>query len=197
MSAKRGKVGNISYPQRPWSKALMKSPILMWRLGFGSAVGQVFMILTTTGRKSQEPRRVALEYRTTEAGQVYVFSAWGEEAHWYKNIMADPYVTIQTADGTESVKARRVLEDAELETVFQLYAKNPILRQWMMSLGLSVDVQSFLANKAYFHVLTFDPTDEPTPVMLDQDLAWVPPMVVSAGGALIQLNRRRRLKKKS
>ena len=187
-SQSQGKVG-VPYPKRKWAKQLYKSPILLWRLGFAPVIGQIFMILTTTGRKSKQPRRAVVEYRTTEDGRKYVFSAFGEDAHWYKNILADPYVTVQTADGIEPSRARRVMDDQEMAMVFQLYQKNPILRGWMANIGLALNEHSFVANKNLFHVVTFDPTDEPTPMMLEQDLKWVVPTVVTTLGAMRQIRR--------
>lgn len=86
-------------------RQLYKLPILLYRLGFGPLVGKLFMILTTRGRKSGLPRHTPVEYRTYH-GRKYVMVGW-PKSDWYRNILADPLVTIQTAAGTESVKAAR------------------------------------------------------------------------------------------
>lgn len=161
----------IPYPTRVM-KWLYKSPILLWKLGLGFVVGRLFLILTTTGRKSGEARHTAIEFHCWK-GRLYVVSGWGSRAQWYKNIVADPHVTIQTAHGTQSMIARRVTDDTELAQAFGLIEANPTLRQWIKSLGVDVDKAAFLSEKERFFLITFDPTEEPTPAPLRVDLAWV------------------------
>ena len=79
------------YPDSPWEKFLVKLPILFWRLGLGPVTGQLFLVLTTTGRKSGLPRRTMVEY-SRMSGKKYSPCAFGERAHWYQNIIADPQV---------------------------------------------------------------------------------------------------------
>lgn len=57
------------------TKWLCKSPILFYRLGLGFLVGQIFMLMTTIGRKSGQPRRTAIEFHEF-TGRNYVFSSW-------------------------------------------------------------------------------------------------------------------------
>jgi len=49
----------MSYPSGIM-KRLLKAPILFYRLGLGLVVGRLFMVMTTTGRKSGQPRRIAM-----------------------------------------------------------------------------------------------------------------------------------------
>lgn len=69
--------------------------------------------------------------------------------------------------------ARRVTDDTELAQAFGLIEANPTLRQWIKSLGVDVDKAAFLREKERFFLITFDPTEEPTPAPLRVDLAWV------------------------
>ena len=52
-------------------------------------VGKQIMLLTTKGRKSNEMRDTPIGYFRVD-DIVHVFSGWGKEANWYKNIMACP-----------------------------------------------------------------------------------------------------------
>lgn len=52
-------------------------------------LGRVIMLLTTKGRKSKEMRDFPIGYHRID-GTVCVFSGWGKEANWYKNLMAYP-----------------------------------------------------------------------------------------------------------
>jgi hypothetical protein len=55
-------------------KWLYKSPILFYRLGLGFLTGRIFMVMTTVGRKSGQPRRTAIEFHEFKSRN-YVFSA--------------------------------------------------------------------------------------------------------------------------
>jgi deazaflavin-dependent oxidoreductase (nitroreductase family) len=137
------------------------------------------MVMTTTGRKSGSPRHTAIEFHQHK-GRKYVFSAWGNEADWYKNILADPSVTIQTTEGTEHVVARRVTRDDELTEAFELVERNPTMRRWVRLLGVQLTEDDFIAHKDSYHLLTFDPANEPTPPPLRVDLWWVWLLVLAA-----------------
>ena len=52
-----------------------------------------------------------LDYSVME-GRKYIGSGWGA-TQWYKNILADPRVTVQTKDGVERVIARQALARLE------------------------------------------------------------------------------------
>jgi deazaflavin-dependent oxidoreductase (nitroreductase family) len=74
-------------------KWLMKSPIILYRFGFGPLIGERILILTTTGRKSGLPRQTAIEHR--RFGNVYyIVSGWGSRADWYHNILKNPRVRV-------------------------------------------------------------------------------------------------------
>lgn len=130
------------------------------------------MVMTTVGRKSGQPRRTAIEFHEFKARR-YVFSNWGMHTDWFRNIEANPYITIQTWCGAESVLARRVTSDAELRDGFDFAMSNPTMRMVMKSIDLSVDFENFLAQRERLTFVTFDPIDQPTPKPLKADLWWV------------------------
>ena len=51
-----------------------------------------FLYLTTTGRKTAEPRRIEIWF-VEHGGRHYIVSERGEASHWVKNIQHDPAVT--------------------------------------------------------------------------------------------------------
>ncbi|MCZ7542452.1 MAG: nitroreductase family deazaflavin-dependent oxidoreductase [Anaerolineae bacterium] len=183
----------LPYPANPALKLAFRLPILLWRLGLGPVLGRLFLILTTTGRKTGLPRRVAVEYHAWR-GRKYIASGWGDRPQWYRNLLADPHVTIQTADGVERCVARRVVDDVELAEVFAFIEDSPAMRRWAEALGAPVTREAFLAEKGRFYWITFDPTDEPTPPPLEVDLAWVWGLlaVVVLGRLAGRVARRRR-----
>lgn len=180
------------YPRRRWAKQAFETPLLLWRLGLGPLVGRVILVLSATGRRSGKVRRVALEFHKMN-GKKYAVSAFGARSAWYRNILADPHVTIQSADGSERMTARRVTDDQELLDVFRVFMRRdpPITRWYLRSLGIQPESQSILANKERIHLLRFDPSVQLTPPGLEVDLAWVWPLAVIWWILFYPLRRRR------
>jgi deazaflavin-dependent oxidoreductase (nitroreductase family) len=65
------------------------------------------LLLTTTGRRSGEPRTSPMAYFTDGGTPVVFASNMGAERHpdWYLNLEADPHVTVETADATFAATA--------------------------------------------------------------------------------------------
>ncbi|WP_426594575.1 nitroreductase family deazaflavin-dependent oxidoreductase [Cellulomonas sp. McL0617] len=74
------------------------------------------LILTTTGRKSGEPREAVLLYAVDGDGWVLIGSNWGQEHHpaWSGNLLADPGASVTIAGVTTPVTAS-LASDAERE----------------------------------------------------------------------------------
>jgi deazaflavin-dependent oxidoreductase (nitroreductase family) len=171
MSQRKTWVETLPYPQG-LLKWLFKLPILLYRLGLGFVVGRLFIVLTTVGRKSGLPRRTAIEFHEFE-GRCTVMSGWGTKTDWYRNIEANPYVTIQTWRGAQSARARRMTSDEELARVFEFARTNPTMRAMLKVAGFDLTLDQFLLQKDRFTFVIFEPTDQPTPEPLHADLVWL------------------------
>ena len=79
---------------RPPSAKLFK---LLYAIGLGPLVGRLVLLLTTTGRKSGQPRVTALQYEEID-GAIYLGSSRGIHADWVRNIHADQRVKIRVKD---------------------------------------------------------------------------------------------------
>lgn len=167
------------YPKAWWAKFLAKVPLILWRLGLGKISGQMFMIITTRGRKSGLPRRTMVECHWIN-GIKYAPSGFGAKAQWYQNIMADPRVTVQTADGTESMWATRVTDDTELGQIYDGFKRDnaTVFHLYLQGSGIEASPQSLIANKERVFFLRFEPTDEDTPPGLPVDLLWIWPVLL-------------------
>jgi len=82
------------------------------------------LLLTTTGRKSGEPRSMPLIYGT--AGDSYVIIAskggWATHPHWYLNLEANPECDLMV--GAKPVKVRaRVADGEERERLWKQLAE--------------------------------------------------------------------------
>jgi deazaflavin-dependent oxidoreductase (nitroreductase family) len=168
--------GFLTYPTGGWRKAMFKWPVQLWRLGLGPIIGHQMVLISHTGRKSGLTRRTMTELHVVN-GKKYAPSGFGRRSQWYRNIEADPRVTIQTASGAESVIASRVTDDDELLSLMDL--GDPInlvmLRSFLDSLEIEPTEEDILAKKDRIYYLRFDPTDEPTPPPLPADLVWLWP----------------------
>jgi len=103
----------------PW-----RMPILLYRLGLGWLLGERFLLLTHTGRKSGLPRHAVLEVIRHDARTKtwYVSSGFGEKSQWFRNVMKTPRVSLKIGRRELAAVAERLpLEAAEEELA--LYAK--------------------------------------------------------------------------
>ncbi|MBL7497237.1 nitroreductase family deazaflavin-dependent oxidoreductase [Frankia sp. CNm7] len=71
------------------------------------------LLLTTTGRRSGQPRRTALIYGQDGGDYVIVASVGGAPKHplWYLNLTADPAVTVQVGADVFEATARVATPD--------------------------------------------------------------------------------------
>jgi len=83
------------------------------RLGGRFLRGAPVCLLTTTGRKSGEPRTVALLYLEDGRDVIVVASKGGMARNplWYGNLAANPEVTLQVGSETRRMRAVRVSEE--------------------------------------------------------------------------------------
>ena len=181
------------YPDNAVMRALLKGPILAWRLGLGPLLGRGVLILTAAGRKSGLPRHTPLGYSRVN-GRKFVFSLRGPGTDWYRNMTANPHVTVQTAEGSEPALARRVTDDEEIWSAYEFLGRLPVMKQWAASFGVELSRESLVAHKADFILVTFDPTTEATPPPVRADLKWVLP-VLGVGMLLVCLAAAARLRR--
>jgi deazaflavin-dependent oxidoreductase (nitroreductase family) len=88
--------------------------------------GSKTLLLTTTGRRSGEPRTKPLIYEQDGDRYVIVASKGGAPKHpdWYRNLEKDPNVELQVLDDVFPARARTA-EGEERERLWQL-----VNRQW-------------------------------------------------------------------
>lgn len=79
-----------------------------WRIGSAMRRGVPICLLTTTGRKSGQPRTVPLVYLKDGDDVVLVASQGGlpNDPQWYRNLVADPEVTLQFGPSVQPMRAR-------------------------------------------------------------------------------------------
>jgi deazaflavin-dependent oxidoreductase (nitroreductase family) len=80
-------------PRSVWRLFRFLPPRLAYSIGLGSIAGRAVLLLTTVGRRSGLPRVTPLLYDEID-GIIYVGSARGEKADWYRNLQANPNVEV-------------------------------------------------------------------------------------------------------
>jgi deazaflavin-dependent oxidoreductase (nitroreductase family) len=71
------------------------------------------LVLTTTGRRTGLPRKTPLQYEELD-GVIYIGSARGEAADWYRNLLANPAVRVQIGPASYSALAEPLARPAEV-----------------------------------------------------------------------------------
>ncbi len=150
-------------PPHGLTRLMMNVPIWLFRMHLGWLVGNRFLLLTHTGRKSGLLRQTVLEVlqHDTASDSYYVLSGWGEKADWLRNVEKTPEVIINVGHRQFHARAIR-LESEEAERAILAYAKrNPIaIRMLPRLMGYRLDgsEEDFRALARLGIVVAFHPT---------------------------------------
>ena len=128
--------------QSALTRAFMRAPIWLYRVGLGGLLGQRFVHITHLGRVSGRARHVVLEVvsKETASGTYYVAAAWGERSDWYRNLMKTPRCTVQVGRATFDATAMRLDPDAAEEVLLDYARKHPTaMRALAKGMGFDVD----------------------------------------------------------
>ena len=98
--------------QHPLVGAWVSSPVIGY-----------FLTLTTTGRRSGVPRRTPLNYAIFD-GRVYLLCGFGAHADWYRNLAADPEVTLALPGRVVHGRATPVVDPVEAERAMLAVVRN-------------------------------------------------------------------------
>src|SRR5574341_788258 len=185
------RVGMMTHPsQSRLNWLLFKTPLVMWRMGLGPLlVRRHVMVLTTIGRNSGLPRHTGLEYSIVD-GVVTTAAGWGERSDWYRNIRHNPLVTLQTAEGTFSAIARRVMDADHVRAMMEPVLESggdAYFRPWLESLDIRPEIEDIVAKRDRLLLVAFDLIDQLGPIPLKADLVWLWPVLglVFAAGWLV------------
>ncbi len=97
--------------------------------------------LTTRGRKSGVPRTVTIWFVTDGPRRVRVQHVAPTPAQWYRNLLADPQVTLDFGQGPITARAQAITDAAAVQQVLasvrRRYWTAPLI-QWMGRKGTPV-----------------------------------------------------------
>lgn len=94
-------------------RVFLRSPVQLYRGPIADVLRwRCVMLLVATGRKSGEPRPVCISFMP-DGDRYIVFSGWGTSSNWYRNIRANPRVTIQVGRKRMEAEAQLIESPAE------------------------------------------------------------------------------------
>jgi deazaflavin-dependent oxidoreductase (nitroreductase family) len=90
--------------------------------------------LTTRGRKTGQPRTVTIWFVADGPRRISVQHVAANTAQWYRNLIADPQVTLDFGDGPISARAQAITDPAAIQGVLaairRRYWTAPLI-QWL------------------------------------------------------------------
>ena len=142
------------FPPSFWRRMRAISGRLISLLERGRGPKRLLLLLTTTGRKSGLPRLTPLQYEEHE-GIIYVASARGQQADWFKNLEANPQVHFQIRGETFVAVAEPITDPKRIADFLELrLRRHPVMiRVIMFAEGLPfrfsrADLEEFSRDKA-------------------------------------------------
>ena len=116
---------------------------------------RIVLLLTTTGRKSGQARVTPLQFEVVN-GVIYVASARGQAADWFKNIVSNPKVHAQLREREFDATAEPVIDPVRIADFIELrLRRRPFMIRLIMHLfdGLPLrfnraDLETYCQEKA-------------------------------------------------
>ncbi|HKB94081.1 MAG TPA: nitroreductase family deazaflavin-dependent oxidoreductase [Gaiellaceae bacterium] len=147
--------------------AAMRLPRPLYHHGLGRLLGHTFLLITHQGRRTGKRREtvaMALTYdRSTNA--VVVFSAWGPNTEWIRNLRAHPALQIQIGPHTYVPEQRFLSDDEAVAVGIEFRERHPgRMRLFSTILGWG-DLSSEAAVRRFVHTrpfVSFRPARPPT-----------------------------------
>ncbi|QGK72029.1 nitroreductase family deazaflavin-dependent oxidoreductase [Allosaccharopolyspora coralli] len=104
------------------TRSLARSPITLYRSGFGRLLGSRMMMLEHTGRRSGQQRFVCLEVVERPApNRLVIVSGFGERSQWFRNLQAHPACFVSTGGRDRVPATARMLSEDESAAALRRY----------------------------------------------------------------------------
>jgi len=135
-----------SFVDRPPSQALrfgLRLPVWLYRLHLGWLLGNRFLMLTHTGRRSGKVHHTVIEVVQfdKETDTYYAVSGWGNKADWYQNIHAYPEVVINVGRRELKVHATDIPLSEAISILDEYTRRHPLAFKELTRLFLGEQLQ--------------------------------------------------------
>lgn len=115
-------------PPHGLTRMLLRLPIWLFRVHLGWILGNRFLQLTHTGRKSGLPHETILEVLQYDkvSDTYYILAGWGEKSDWVRNVEKTPKVEINAGHRHFHAMATRLSPDEAELKVLDYARRNPL-----------------------------------------------------------------------
>ena len=119
----------------------LKAPKYLYRIGLGWILGNRFVMIEHTGRRSGNTYHTVLEVIRNDDTTIDIAAAWGPKTDWLRNIEANPRVRVSMGRLRNKPATAAIADDATAAETFAAYTKaHPrSARALSKSLGLPLD----------------------------------------------------------
>lgn len=107
--------------------AVFRIPLPLYRHGWGWLLGHTFLLLVHAGRKTGKPYSAVAMVLRYDPGthEAVIFSAWGQDADWIRNIRARPALRVQIGRESFTPRQRFLSADESLAVVAGFLRQHP------------------------------------------------------------------------
>jgi deazaflavin-dependent oxidoreductase (nitroreductase family) len=151
-------------PRNPIMRAILRAPVLIFRLRLGGLFGGCMLLLETVGRSTGRVRRTVIEVARADpaAHQYWVIAGWGRGSDWYRNALANPPRLIDTGRDRVAAPAVHELDEGErLELLRDYQTRNPriarALGERLLGRDFTADADALRELAAVLGALRFSP----------------------------------------
>ena len=116
----------LAHPSGLW-RFVFRFPILLYRLNLGWLFGERALLLEHRGRKSGIIRKAVVEVvdHDLQKDSYTVAAAWGNQSDWYKNIQAQPNVSVEVGTKRFAAFAKMLSADEAAQHLNTYATKHP------------------------------------------------------------------------
>lgn len=148
--------------------AVFRLPLPAYRHGWGWLLGHTFLVLIHAGRKTGKPYSTVAMVLRYDPGtrEAVVFSAWGQNTDWIRNIRVRPASRVQIGRESFTPRQRFLTEDESLAVVAEFRRRHPWrlrLATWVMGwpdLRSDAAARDFVSPRPF---VAFRPADASRP----------------------------------
>lgn len=128
-------------PPKGCSRVFFRMPVWLYRAKMGWLLGDRFLLLNHIGRKTGLPRQAVLEVvQHDEETDVYIVAVgFGEKSAWYRNLLANPEVSIQVGRRKLAVNAVQLSPEEAGQVMVDFARRYPNEAKFANMLGYEVD----------------------------------------------------------
>jgi deazaflavin-dependent oxidoreductase (nitroreductase family) len=138
-----GKTKAFATPSGGLLRILLRLPIWLYRFHLGFLLGNRFLLLNHTGRKSGQTYQTVLEVVNHDrtSNSFFVVSGWGNKSDWYLNIQKNPDVTIYSGRQRLPVHAENIPLVEAVEILDEYSRRYPVAFKELTALFLGERMQ--------------------------------------------------------